>query len=129
MRRDDLRNPTVLVVDDDERDLQLFKAYLESLPVHVECVNDGAQAVERARRENPNVIVLDMVMPGTTGFQVCRQLKSDARTRHIQILAVTALSGIADVEEAAACGVDDFLSKPVNRQELVTRVQSLLTCE
>lgn len=121
-----LPTSTVLIVDDNEQNVELLQAYLESLPVRIETAFDGVQAIEKVRDVNPDLILLDVMMPRMSGFQVCRQLKSDPKTRDIQILTVTALNELGDVEQAAECGTDDFVSKPVNKFELLTRVKSLL---
>ena len=82
--------------------------------------------LEKVKQHNPDLILLDIMMPRMSGFQVCRKLKSDAATRDIQILMVTALNELGDIEQATECGTDDFVSKPVNKFELLTRVKSLL---
>src|SRR4029079_18996592 len=84
------------------------------------------EALEKVVEHNPDLILLDIMMPRMSGFQVCRKLKGDAKTRDIQIVRVTALSDLGDIEQASECGTDDFVSKPVNKFELLTRVKSLL---
>ena len=121
-----LPSSTVLIVDDNEQNVELLQAYLESLPVNIETAYDGVEALDRVRANMPDLILLDIMMPRMSGFQVCRQLKSDPKTRDIQILTVTALNELGDIEQAAECGTDDFVSKPVNKFELLTRVKSLL---
>lgn len=121
-----LPTSTVLIVDDNEQNVELLQAYLESLPVNIETAYDGVEAIEKVRAINPDLILLDIMMPRMSGFQVCRQLKNDPATRDIQILTVTALNELGDIEQAAECGTDDFVSKPVNKFELLTRVKSLL---
>ncbi len=87
---------------------------------------DGVDCLEKVKQCNPDLILLDIMMPRMSGFQVCKRLKSDAATRDIQILVVTALNELGDIEQATECGTDDFVSKPVNKFELLTRVKSLL---
>ena len=84
------------------------------------------EALEKVAEFRPDLILLDIMMPRMSGFQVCRKLKSDPATRDIQILMVTALNELGDIEQATECGTDDFVSKPVNKFELLTRVKSLL---
>jgi len=74
----------------------------------------------------PDLILLDVMMPRMSGFEVCRKLKSDPATREVPVIMVTALNEMSDIERAVDSGTDDFLSKPVNRLELVTRVRTLL---
>ncbi|GIW75970.1 MAG: two-component system response regulator [Phycisphaerae bacterium] len=119
-------NSTILIVDDNAQNVELLQAFLESLPVKIVTASDGVEALERVQEHQPDLILLDIMMPRMSGFQVCRKLKSDPKTRDIQILMVTALNELGDIEQAAECGTDDFVSKPVNKFELLTRVKSLL---
>ena len=117
----------ILVVDDNDQGRELLEAYVQDLPgVAVISAVDGAEALEAVAREHPDLILLDIMMPRMSGFEVCRRLKLDPATRDIPVVMVTALNEIADHEKGIECGCDDFLSKPVNRLELVKRIQSLL---
>lgn len=117
---------TVLIVDDNPQNVELLQAFLESLPVTLITAIDGVDALEKVAAHNPDLILLDVMMPRMSGFQVCKRLKSDPSTKDIQILMVTALNELGDIEQASECGTDDFVSKPVNKVELQTRVKSLL---
>jgi CheY-like chemotaxis protein len=121
-----LPQSTVLIVDDNPQNVELLQAFLESLPVRIITASDGLEALEKVEEHNPDLILLDIMMPRMSGFQVCRKLKGDAQTRDIQVLMVTALNELGDIEQATECGTDDFVSKPVNKFELLTRVKSLL---
>ena len=121
-----LPQSTVLIVDDNPQNVELLQAFLESLPVRLVSAVDGVDALEKVAQHNPDLILLDIMMPKMSGFQVCRKLKADPQTRDIQILMVTALNELGDIEQASECGTDDFVSKPVNKLELLTRVKSLL---
>ena len=121
-----LPQSTVLLVDDNTQNLELLQAFLESLPVKLVTAFDGVDALEKVAEHKPDLILLDVMMPRMSGFQVCKRLKSDPKTRDIQILMVTALNELGDIEQANECGTDDFVSKPVNKLELLTRVKSLL---
>ena len=116
----------VLVVDDNAQNRELLAAYLETMPVQAETVGDGVEALGRIAADPPDLILLDIMMPRMSGFEVCRKLKSDPATRDIPVVMVTALGELGDIERAVDCGTDDFLSKPVKRVELVTRVKNLL---
>jgi len=115
-----------MIVDDNVQNVELLQAFLEALPVKIVTANDGVEALEKVEQHNPDLILLDIMMPRMSGFQVCRTLKGSAKTRDIQILMVTALNELGDIEQASECGTDDFVSKPVNKFELLTRVKSLL---
>ena len=121
-----LPQSTVLLVDDNVQNLELLQAFLESLPVRLITAIDGIDALEKVAEHKPDLILLDVMMPRMSGFQVCKRLKGDPKTRDIQILMVTALNELGDIEQANECGTDDFVSKPVNKLELLTRVKSLL---
>ncbi|MCL2641391.1 MAG: response regulator [Phycisphaerales bacterium] len=121
-----LPSSTILVVDDNPQNVELMQAYLESLNCTVHVAIDGIDALEKVPKVKPDLILLDIMMPRMTGFEVCRRLKGDARTREIPILMVTALNELGDIERGVECGTDDFLTKPINKLELVTRVKSLL---
>jgi two-component system cell cycle response regulator len=102
-------------------------AYMEEVEnITLLGANNGIEALEMVRTEKPDLLLLDIMMPRMSGFEVCRQIKSDPNTRDIQIIMVTALNEVGDHERAADCGTDEFLTKPVNRIELITRVKSLL---
>jgi len=117
----------VLVVDDNAQNLELLMAYMEEVPnVTTFAASNGVEALAQVKAEDPELILLDVMMPRMSGFEVCRQLKSDPETRDVQIIMVTALNEVGDHERAVDCGTDEFLTKPVNRIELITRVKSLL---
>lgn len=123
---DDLTGATVLVVDDHEQNLELMQAYIESIGCNVRTARDGVEALASVESDQPDLILLDIMMPRMSGFQVCSKLKTDPATRDIPIVMVTALNEVGDIEKGVESGADDFLTKPVHRLELVTRVRSLL---
>ena len=121
-----LPQSTVLIVDDNPQNVELLQAFLESLPVKIATAVDGLDALQKVSEHQPDLILLYIMMPQMSGFQVCRRIKGDPKTRDIQVLMVTALNELGDIEQASECGTDDFVSKPVNKFELLTRVKSLL---
>jgi len=121
-----LPQSTVLIVDDNPQNVELLQAFLESLPVKIVTASDGVEALEKVEEHKPDLILLDIMMPRLSGFQVCRRIKENVKTRDVQVLMVTALNELGDIEQATECGTDDFVSKPVNKFELLTRVKSLL---
>src|SRR6185312_6528854 len=96
-----LPQSTVLIVDDNAQNIELLQAFLESLPVKIVTAIDGVDALEKVAEHNPDLILLDVMMPRMSGFQVCRKLKGDPQTRDIQILMVTALNELGDIEQAS----------------------------
>ena len=121
-----LADSKILVVDDNAQNLELLVAYLDSLDCKIITAADGIEALEKIGPGEVDLILLDVMMPRMSGFEVCRKLKSDPQTRDIPIIMVTALNELSDIERGVESGTDDFISKPVNRLELVTRVKSLL---
>jgi two-component system, OmpR family, alkaline phosphatase synthesis response regulator PhoP len=116
----------ILIADDNPQILELLEAYLEPLALQIVLAADGQSALEVAQREQPDLILLDIMMPKRSGFEVCRLLKDDPRYRDIPIIMVTALNEFGDIERARECGAEDFLCKPVSKSQLLERVQSLL---
>ena len=122
----DLSGSKILLVDDNQQNLELIQAYLEALPVEIATARDGIEAIEAINQDPPDLVLLDVMMPRMSGFEVCQKLKTNPETREIVVIMVTALHEVADYERAVESGTDDFLSKPVNKLELLTRVRSLL---
>lgn len=120
------RESKVLVVDDNASNVDLLQAYLADCGWEIDSANCGTTALEKTRTWRPDVILLDVMMPDMSGFDVCRTIKTDPVLRDIPVIMVTALTEVEDIEKGVDAGTDDFLSKPVNRLELVTRVKSLL---
>ncbi len=116
----------VLIADDNQQNCELLDAYLSDEDYEIAMAYDGQQTLDRVASWEPDLILLDIMMPKLSGYEVCQQLKSDERTRAIPILMVTALNEKNDIEKAVNAGCDDFLTKPVNQLELKTRVRSLL---
>ncbi len=119
-------SPMILVVDDDPLNVEMLQAYLEKEGWHVVTATSGWEALSLIAAHPPDLVLLDVMMPGVDGFAVCRQLKSAPATRLIPVVMVTALTDVDDRVRGIEVGVDDFLSKPINWLELVTRVRSLL---
>jgi CheY-like chemotaxis protein len=120
------RAPVVLVVDDNQQNLELLQAYLEDVDCRAIPARDGLEALEIIAQNPPDLILLDVMMPKMIGFEVCRRIKKDRKTSEIPVIMVTALNEFGDIERGIDSGTDDFLSKPVNKLELLTRVKTML---
>lgn len=116
----------ILIADDNAANRELLEAYLASFECEIEIAVDGQDTLTKVDTFKPDLILLDVMMPKRSGFEVCREIKSDPVKRKIMILMVTALNELGDIERAVAAGTDDFLSKPVNRVELTKRVENML---
>jgi two-component system alkaline phosphatase synthesis response regulator PhoP len=116
----------ILIADDNEQNCELLEAYLISRECEISMAFDGQETLDKVAEVQPDLILLDIMMPRMSGYEVCKQLKEDEATVDIPILMVTALNEMGDIEKAVDAGCDDFLTKPVNRLELTTRVKSLL---
>jgi two-component system alkaline phosphatase synthesis response regulator PhoP len=116
----------ILIADDNQPNCELLEAYLSEIDCEVKMAGDGQDTMDKVESFRPDLILLDVMMPKLSGFEVCRKLKDDPRTRRIMILMVTALNELGDIERAVQAGTDDFLSKPVNKVELLKRVENML---
>ncbi|MCB0212572.1 MAG: response regulator [Anaerolineae bacterium] len=117
---------TILIVDDEDVGRQTLEALLYADEYNLTFASSGPKAIEAIRELPPDLILLDVMMPGMDGLQVCQYLKADERWQHIPIILVTALDSKSDLARGFDAGADDFLSKPVNILELRARVRSLL---
>jgi cyclic di-GMP phosphodiesterase len=117
---------TILVADDNEANRELLSTLLSAEGYQVVCAADGQQALDRVAKDSVDLALLDVVMPRRTGFEVCQAVKAKPETRLIPIVLLTSLNSDADRIHGIMCGADDFLTKPVNKHELLARVHSLL---
>jgi len=121
-----MKTHRILIADDNAQNRELLEALLARIDCETEFAVDGQDTINKVDSFEPDLILLDVMMPKLNGFEVCRKLKSDIKTSHIMILMVTALSELGDIERAVDSGTDDFLSKPVNSLELQKRVSNML---
>jgi DNA-binding response OmpR family regulator len=118
--------PRILIADDDAQNADLLGAYLDGTGYETKVVTNGEDTLAAARAWKPDLILLDIMMPKLSGFEVCRRLRADAATRDVAVLMVTALDQATDVETAIESGTDDFVTKPINKTELQLRVRAML---
>ncbi len=116
----------ILIADDNEANRELLEAYLGSIDCEMEYAVDGQDTLDKVESFHPDLVLLDVMMPKLSGFEVCEKLKGDDVNKRVMVLMVTALNELGDIERAVAAGTDDFLSKPVNKVELVKRVENML---
>ncbi|MCH1495161.1 MAG: response regulator [Rubripirellula sp.] len=116
----------ILIADDNDANRELLEAYLINIDCELETAIDGQDTLEKIEAFKPDLVLLDVMMPKLSGFEVCRQIKDNPETSRIMVLMVTALNELGDIERAVTSGTDDFLSKPVNRVELTKRVENML---
>ena len=116
----------VLAVDDNEQNLQLLEEYLGGWGYDVVLARDGVEALQLYPRHNPSIIVLDVMMPNMDGYEACARIKSQPGGKTLPVLMLTALTATEDKIRALESGADDFLNKPINREELRSRIRSLI---
>ncbi len=120
------RPPRVLIADDDPKGAELLEAYLAETDYEVRIAADGEQTLQQVADWKPDVILLDVMMPRISGFEVCKRLRADPATSHIGILMVTALDQPSDRDRAVDAGTDDFITKPIDKNSLLLRVRAML---
>jgi DNA-binding response OmpR family regulator len=118
--------PRILIADDTPQAAELLEAYLGEDEYDLMIANDGDETMKRVADWHPDLILLDIMMPKLSGFEVCKSLRGNPATRDIAVLMITALDKQSDIERAVDAGTDDFLTKPINKTELLHRVKSLL---
>jgi len=116
----------ILIADDNQTNVELLEAYLGEVDCETAVAVDGRDTLKMVERFKPDLVLLDIMMPKLSGFEVCKAMKDDPKTKDVMILMVTALNELGDIERAVAAGCDDFLSKPVNKTELLKRVENML---
>lgn len=123
---DSNRKSRILIADDNSANVELLEAMLVDVDCDMAVAVDGRDTLEKVASFKPDLILLDVMMPKLSGFEVCRKIKESPATKSIMVLMVTALNELGDIERAVESGTDDFLSKPVNKIELLKRVENML---
>jgi len=116
----------ILIADDNVANRELLEAYLADFDCEIETAVDGKDTLDKVVSFNPDLLLLDVMMPKLSGFEVCRKIKDDPQTASVMVLMVTALNELGDIERGVNAGTDDFLSKPINKIALLKRVSTML---
>jgi len=118
--------PKIVIADDNVQNVELLEAYLSDVNCELRTAYDGEETLRVVAEFRPDLLLLDVMMPRLSGFEVCRKLRANPETKDLLILMVTALNEASDFERGVVSGTDDFLTKPVNKVELLCRIKSLL---
>lgn len=116
----------ILIADDNQANRELVEAILIAVDCETQFAVDGQDTLDKSVSFEPDLILLDVMMPKLSGFEVCEKIRQNPKLSNIMILMVTALNELGDIERAVNAGTNDFLSKPINRVELLKRVENLL---
>lgn len=116
----------ILIADDNAANRELLEAYLVNFDCDIETAVDGKDTIDKVESFKPDLVLLDVMMPKLSGFEVCRKLKDHPEHKRVMVLMVTALNELGDIERAVEAGTDDFLSKPVTKVALLKRVETML---
>ena len=120
------QQPKILIVDDNKVNVELLRTQLKHYKYDLETAYDGEEALDKIQKSHPDLVLLDLMMPKISGFEICKAIKRNKDTQFIPVIVITALQELDDKLKAIELGADDFLVKPINRLELVTRIKSLL---
>ncbi len=118
--------PKIVIADDNDQNVELLEAYLSDFDCEIRTAHDGEETLEVVEQFAPDLLLLDVMMPRLSGFEVCKKIRANPRSKDLLILMITALNEAADFERGVQAGTDDFLTKPVNKVELLCRIRSLL---
>lgn len=121
-----MSQPRILIVDDNKVNIELLKAQLKPYNYNIDTALDGEEALAKIAKAPPDMVLLDLMMPKISGYEVCKWIKNNKSTQLIPVIVITALQELDDKLKAIELGADDFLVKPFNKLELITRIKSLL---
>lgn len=116
----------ILIAEDNPEGAELLEAYLDGADYDIEVATDGDDTLRKVQTFQPDLILLDVMMPKISGFEVCKRLRAKPETRGIVVLMITALDQHHDIDRAVEAGTNDFLTKPINKSELLLRIKAAL---
>jgi two-component system alkaline phosphatase synthesis response regulator PhoP len=116
----------ILIADDHPHGVELLEAYLFGTPYETRTAGNGDETLQAIQQWRPDIVLLDIMMPRLSGFEVCKRLRQDPAMRNIGVIMITALDQSADVDRGVEAGADDFLTKPINQADLLFRIRALL---
>ncbi|MCS7167708.1 MAG: response regulator [Gemmatales bacterium] len=116
----------ILIAEDNPQGAELLEAYLADFEAETRIATDGLETLRIIEEWQPDLVLLDIMMPRVSGFEVCKRLRHNPQTQHIPIIMITALDQPSDIERAVEAGTDDFLTKPIHKKELIARIRALL---
>ena len=121
--------PRILIADDNQQNAELVEAHLDGAGYETRIADNGEETLKMAAEWLPDVLLLDVMMPKLSGFEVCKRLRASPGGRIPAVLMITALDQATDIDRAVEAGTDDFITKPINKAELLLRVKSLLASQ
>ncbi len=116
----------ILIADDNPQGVELLEAYLSDTGHEIQTAADGEDTLRKVRQSQPDLILLDIMMPKISGFEVCKRLRADPKTRDIAVLMITGLDQPSDMDKAVDAGANDCVIKPIKKPELLLRVRAML---
>ena len=118
----------ILIAEDNQQGAELLEAYLADTSYETRIAVNGEETLKTVSEWNPDVVLLDVMMPKLSGFEVCRAIRANPATRDTGVMMITALDQHVDIDRAVDVGTDDFLTKPINKAELLLRLRAMLRC-
>lgn len=123
---DEVPLPKILIADDNQSGVVLLEAYLSEFECETKVTSNGEETLNTINQWLPDIVLLDVMMPKLSGFDVCKAVRNRPETKDVGIIMVTALDEHSDIDKGIDAGTDDFLTKPIDQQELLIRIESLL---
>jgi DNA-binding response OmpR family regulator len=117
------RRKKILIVDDESSMVSVLKRHISNAGYEFEAATNGHEALEKIQHEVPDLVVLDLMMPDMNGFEVCRRIRAEEKTKALPVLIITALRSESDVSTAAACGANELIVKPIDGEHLAKRLR------